>query len=369
MIRTLSDALVFRNGVRARNRVVLAAMTNGQSHADGTLGDEELHWLNVRADGGFGIVTTCASHVSRDGQGWAGELGCFDDAHVPGLARIAQSMHARGALAMVQIFHGGLRANPALTGMPAWSASASDPGAEKPCREGTDEDIQRVIADFAAAAARAQRAGMDGVEIHGAHGYLLTQFLSTVENRRTDRWGGPLENRARLIREVTRAVRARVGPGFVVGVRISPEDFGSAKGIDLDESVRVARWLCGDREGSESDGADFLHLSLWDVAKNTAQRPERHALELFQPVIAEDVRILVAGKIWTRQDAERVLGLGADGVALGRAAIANPDWALRVGEEGWEVRMPPLTEGELVERGLSPGFAKMMRNWKGFVAE
>ncbi len=339
--------------------MALAALTNLQSHADGSLSDEELRFLVLRARGGFGIVTTCAAHVSRDGQGWPGELGIFDDALLPGLTRLASALHEAGALAFVQIFHGGLRADPALIGGRPWSASAVDE-ASRPVRAATEDDLIRVIGDYASAAARAHAAGMDGVEIHGAHGYLLTQFLSRIDNRRTDAWGGPLENRARLIREVTRAVRARVPETFVVGVRLSPEDFGQARGLDLDESLEVARWLA-------EDGADFLHLSLWTATRNTTKRPDAHPIPEFRRVVPSDVRLFAAGKVWTRAEADALLDLGADVIALGRSAIANPDWPLRAADPAFEPKRPPLSPDELVERGLSPRFVEYMRNWKNFV--
>lgn len=347
--------MLFRNGLQARNRVLMAALTNMQSHADGTLSDDEFHWLHMRAQGGFGVVTTCAAHVSRDGQGWKGELAIFDDAHIPGLARLAAALHDSGALGLVQIFHGGLRADPQLIGGRPWSASDAEDR-----RAATAQDIERVIEDFAAAAMRAHAAGMDGVEIHGAHGYLLTQFLSAVDNRRGDQWGGSLENRARLLRDVVRRVRARVPASMAVGVRLSPEDWGNAKGLDLDESLELARWLC-------EDGADFLHLSLWTSQKPTRKRPEQHALQLFRQVVPGNVLLWVAGKIWTREDAEQMLELGADGIALGRSAIANPDWALRAPELNWSPKRPPLTPAELRERGLNADFVEYMRTWRDFV--
>ncbi|MBX3207338.1 MAG: NADH:flavin oxidoreductase [Labilithrix sp.] len=353
---SLYEPLAFRTGLTAKNRVLLAPMTNQQSHDDGTLSDQELAWLTSRADGGFGVVMTCAAHVAKDGQGWPGELGVFDDAHVPGLRRIAEALRARGALSIVQIFHGGLRADVSVSGTPAWSASDRD-GA----RAATEDDLARVVGQFADAAARAKAAGCDGVEIHGAHGYLLTQFLSVTQNRRSDGWGGSLEGRARLIREVMRAVRARTGPAFTVGVRLSPEDFGNAEGLDLDESLATARWLA-------EDGADFIHASLWRAHLKTTKRPDEHALGLFRAALPRDVRLLVAGAVWTRAEAEHLLGEGADGIALGRSAIVNPDWPLRAVEHGWEPRRPPVTIEELRARGLGPGFAEYMRRWKGFVA-
>lgn len=350
--------LKFRNGATAKNRVMLAPMTNSQSHEDGTLSDEELHWLDMRADGGFGIVMTCASHVAKDGQGWAGELGIFDDAQIPGHAKIAKNSHDRGALAFVQIFHGGLRADEKFTGTRPWSANEVEGGP----RAATEEDIARVIEQFGAAAHRAHEAGMDGVEIHGAHGYLLTQFLSSVENTRTDSWGGSLENRARLIREVMRAARSRVPKSFVVGVRLSAEDFGNAKGLDLDDSVTTGKWLA-------DDGADFIHLSLWRSEFNSRKRPEEHVVTAFKKALPPDVGIFAAGNIWTRPEAEKLLELGADGVALGRSAIANPNWPLEVADKNWQPKRPPLTIAELEERGLSAPFAQYMRNWKNFVAD
>jgi len=354
---SLFDPLTFRTGLAARNRVVLAPMTNKQSHADGSLGDDELRWLSSRAEGGFGLVMTCAAHVAKDGQGWPGELGIFDDALLPGLTTLAGAVRRRGAVAMVQIFHGGLRADPLVSGATPWSASAAEG-----VREATEDDLQRVIGQFAAAAGRAQAAGFDGVEIHGAHGYLLTQFLSAEQNRRTDRWGGPLAHRARLLREALRAVRARVGPSFTVGVRLSPENFGNAKGLDLDESVQTARWLA-------DDGADFIHLSLWRALEPTAKRPAEHPLPTFRAALPADVAILAAGAVWTRTEAEAVIELGADGVALGRSAIVNRDWPLRAQQQAWEPRRPPVTLADLREEGLSEPFAAYMRSWKGFVRE
>jgi len=357
-VKNLLEPLPFRNGVIAKNRLSLAAMTNSQSHEDGTLSDEELRWLAMRASGGFGTVTTCAAHVAKDGQGWTGELGAFDDAHLPGLRRLATTLRDAGARSIVQIFHGGMRANPELTLARTWSASEGED--EKGPRAATEDDLRLVIERFADAAARSHTAGMDGVEIHGAHGYLLTQFLSRVDNRRNDAWGGSLENRARLIREVTRAVRSRVPSSFVVGVRLSPEDFGNAKGLDLDENVQVARWLC-------DDGVDFVHLSLWNAQRNTAKHPERHALGIFREALPNDVPILVAGGVWTRAEAEKLLELGADGIAIGRAAIVNPDWPKRIADPKWEPKRPPVTADELRERGLSHRFVDYMRRWKDFV--
>lgn len=360
----LFSPLRFRNGVTAKNRTWLAPMTNLQSHPDGTLSDAELAWLSLRARGGFGVVETCAAHVSPDGQGWDGEMGIFSDALLPGLTRLSTELRGEGALSIVQLFHGGVRSPSRLTGKQPWSASTwseESPGFEEP-RPATDADISGAIEAFAVAASRAHRAGFDGIELHGAHGYLLCQFLSATMNRRVDRWGGPsLENRARLVREVTRAVRAAVPASFVVGVRLSPEDFGNARGLDLDESVQVAKWLV-------EDGIDFLHLSLWDYTKNTHKRPSEHAVPIFRAAIASDVPIVAAGKVWTRADARALLDKGCDSIGIARSAIINPDWPLRVADPTWQPKLPPITPEELAARAVSPVFARYLERWKGFVA-
>ncbi len=337
-------------------------MTNMQSHPDGSLSDDELRWLCRRADGGFGVIMTCAAHVAEDGHAWPGQLGVFDDRHVPGLTRLAAAIGERGAVGLVQLFHGGVRADSALTGQPVWSASAVElPGVPTP-RAATDDDLARVIDQFAAAAARCARAGFDGVELHGAHGYLFGQFLSTVQNRREDRWGGPLEHRARLLLDAVRAVRAAVPAGFAVGVRQSPEDFGQSMGLDLDESLTVAGWL-------GALGIDFLHVSLWDVARMTAKRPDQHAVPLFRAAVPAAIPVIAAGKVWTRADADGVLARGADAVALGRSAILNPDWPRRAAEPAWQPQRPPVTHAALRALDLNETFATYMRRWKGFVVD
>jgi len=359
--KDLFAPFTFRNGVAARNRVALAPMTNLQSHKDGSLSDDELRWLVARADGGFGVIATCAAHIALDGQGWPGELGIYDDKLLPGLTRLASELNSRGAVSLVQIFHGGARADAKVTGERPWSASEipSDPSNPRAATEG---DIERAITQFRDAAVRAHRAGFHGVELHGAHGYVLSQFLSATMNTRTDHWGGSLENRARLLREATRAVRRDVPSSFLVGVRLSPEDFGQAKGLDLDETLTVTRWLV-------EDGVDFVHASLWDVALNTKKRPDEHPIALFRAALPEDVALFVAGKIWTRADAQSALHRGADFASLGRSGIANPDWPLRAREENYEPKRPPLTAAELLDRGLSASFVTYMRQFRGFVAE
>src|ERR1043165_3026348 len=154
------------------NRIALAPMTNLQSNEDGTLADDEYNWLVSRARENFGMVITCAANVTKDGQGWKGELGIYDDAQLEGLTKLAAGIKQHGSLALVQIFHGGARCPAQLIGTQPWSASEHlmpHAKAPVPVRAATTEDIHRVIHAFVASAIRAQQAGFDGVELHGAH--------------------------------------------------------------------------------------------------------------------------------------------------------------------------------------------------------
>lgn len=367
MSDSLFSPLTFeRSGRVVENRLVVAAMTNQQSHADGRLHDRELRWLVRRAEGGFGIVTTCAAHVRPDGQGWPGELGAYDDLLLPGLRTLAEGLRTAGSLGLVQLFHGGLRSPAALIGQQPWSASSFSPdrpGMEQP-RAATTEDILGTIEAFAAAAARCEAAGFAGVELHGAHGYLLAQFLGRRTNTRRDEWGGePLERRIQLLKQTLEAVRARVSDQFIVGVRISPEILDI--GVDFDESLQIASWLPG-------WGADFVHVSLWDSWMRTARYPDDDTplTTRYRSVIPAACPLMIAGAVWTAAQAREIRGQGADLVAMARAAIGHPDWPSRARHDpDYSPQRPPFTPEHLARAALSPPFIDYMRRWAGFVTD
>jgi 2,4-dienoyl-CoA reductase-like NADH-dependent reductase (Old Yellow Enzyme family) len=363
-VHPLFRPFTFRSGAVAKNRIALAPLTNQQSAEDGRLLDEELLWLERRAAGGYSIVETCAAHVSRQGKGFPGQLGVFADELAPGLKRVAQAITQHDALGLVQLYHGGVRSPSKLTGLQPVSASSwneESPGFEAP-RPASEEEILGFIESFVAAAHRSHRTGFQGIELHGAHGYLLSQFLSATQNTRTDGWGSTLEGRARLIRTIAQRIRREIPAPFVVGVRLSPEDFFNARGIDIDETVQVAKWLA-------DDGVDFIHVSLWNYTRNTRKHPETHALQLFRAALPADVPVVAAGAIWSREDAENCLALGADFIALGRAAIINPDWPLHVGEPEFTPTRGPVTSAQLRDTAVSERFVNYLRTFKGLVAD
>ncbi len=355
----LFSRLDFRRGPPGRNRFMLAPLTNLQSHDDGRLSEEERRWLEMRAEGGFAITASCAAYVNPRGRGFAGQLGISGEQHADGLARLAAALHRPGSLALVQLYHGGMRAPAELTG--SQPVSASD-DAETGARALETAEVESIEEDFVQAALRAERAGFDGVELHGAHGYLLCQFLSPSLNRREDRYGGSLENRSRLLTNIVDGIRARCGPDFLLGARLSPERFG----MRLAEIRELAAGLM------QGGKVDFLDLSLWDVFKEPEEQEfkGRSLMSCFTELDRGEARLGVAGRINGGPAARHCLEAGADFVIVGRAAILHHDFPERVrADPDFQAVELPVTAGYLSDEGLSPPFIQYMRNWKGFVAE
>ena len=351
--------LSFRRGPALKNRFMLAPLTNLQSHVDGRLSDEEFHWLTMRANGGFGLTMTCASYVQRQGQGFPGQLGIYGDEHIEGLTRLAAAIKREHSVAVLQLHHAGMRSPAALIGTtPVCPSDNTEHGA----RALSEGEVEQLIENFVVAALRAERAGFDGVEIHGAHGYVLCQFLSSETNRRSDRFGGSLENRARIVFDIVARIRERCGAAFSVGLRLSPERFG----LKLGEIREVAQRFM--REAA----IDYLDMSLWDVFKEAeeAKGNGRTLLSYFTELERGQVRLGAAGKINSGAAAARCLAEGADFAIVGRAGILHHDFPRRVGKDPHFVPVSlPVTVDYLRHEGLSDPFVAYMRNWKGFVAE
>ncbi len=347
----------FIRGPAMKNRLMLAPLTNLQSHPGGTLSYDEHRWLTLRAQGGFGLTMTAAAHVQAIGQGFPGQVGIFSDVHIPGLARLAEDIRKAGSLGVVQLHHAGMRSPAALIGeAPVCPSEDTETGS----RALTLDEVHRLRDDFIAAAVRADKAGFDGVEIHGAHGYVLCQFLSAETNRRTDAYGGSPENRARLILEIIDGVRASCRPDFNLGLRLSPERFGL--------SLMEIRDLAG-RLFSEAK-IDYLDMSLWDCFKEPVEEAHRGRtlMSYFTDLPRGEVRLGVAGKIMSAADARAMLDAGADFVLLGRAAILHHDWPqkARANPDFRPVSLP-VTRAHLEAEGLGPPFVTYMATWAGFV--
>ncbi|MFK7936172.1 MAG: NADH:flavin oxidoreductase [Saprospiraceae bacterium] len=358
-MKNSGDKITFPCGVSMKNRFMLAPLTNTQSHEDGTLSDEEFHWLTMRAKGQFGLVMTCASHVQANGKGFPGQLGIFGDQHSDGHTRLATKIKSEGSLAVIQLHHAGMRSPEALIGEQPVAPSDIP---RKNARGLSLTEVKKLRDDFIAAAVRAKQCGYDGAEIHGAHGYIVAQFLSSKINQRQDEYGGSLENRARLLFEIIDGIRNKCGNDFLLGVRISPERFG----MKLAEMKTLCQQLV------DSQQVDFLDVSLWDVFKMPEEEAhsDKTLLEHFTELDYKNVKLTVAGNIRNGEAVQKMLATKVDFVTVGRAAILHHDFPVKVMEDAnFEPISLPVSRAHLRKEGLSEKFVDYMANWKGFVAD
>lgn len=339
-----ADSLQLTHGPKWRNRFALAPLTNCQSNPDGSLSDDEVQWLTARAQGEFGLVMTAAAFVAPAGHVWQGQLGISDDSYLPGLRRLAEGLRAAGACSSVQLHHGGRRAERAITGRAA-QCPWDDPDHDAVAM--TVDGIEATVGDFVAAAVRAERAGFDGVELHGAHGYLLGQFLDTSRNHRPDAYGTTLDNRFRIVREVMEGIRAATGDEFQLGLRLSPEGFG----IPLPDGREYARLAL------ETGLLDYLELSLWDVFMRPRRGGEGLLIEHFVDLPRGNAALGVAGKVLSTADAQWCLDKGADFVSVGRGAIVHHDFAARaLADASFTARSLPVPVDVLRQERVGPAF-------------
>jgi 2,4-dienoyl-CoA reductase-like NADH-dependent reductase (Old Yellow Enzyme family) len=357
MNHKITTPLTFRSGHQMRNRFALAPLTNHQCEDDGTVTDAEMKFLKMRAEGGFGLVMTCAAQIepSGRGQGFPGQLGVQHDRLLPGMKRIAEAL--KDTFSVVQIHHAGIRSPKEIIGQqPVGPSDHEKTGS----RAMTNTEVKQVIKDFIAAAVRCEKAGFDGVEIHGAHGYLLTQFLSTKHNLRTDEYGGSYENRTRIVWEIIAGIKQVCSAGFSFGIRLSPE----GNGMPLREVTKFCQELID--EGS----LDYLDISLWDCFKEPeeVEFQGRSLLSYFTDLNWGNVKLVVAGKLNTPQDVEAIIDQGADFVMLGRAGILNHDFPNRyLANPRFTAHQLPVTITHLEQEGVSPAFIKYLSGWDGFV--
>ena len=353
----LFQPLQFKSGSSLKNRFMLAPLTNTQSHADGRLSDDEYHWLTMRAKGGFGLTMTCAAHVQAVGQGFPGQLGIFGDEHLEGFTRLAQGIKNENSLAVVQLHHAGMRSPAELIGQaPVCPSDHPETGATGL----STAAVEQLIEDFICAAERAEKAGFDGVEIHGAHGYILAQFLSGTINQRQDQFGGSIENRMRPITEIIEGVRSRCRPDFLLGLRLSPERFD----VHLPDIIEVAKVILA------AGKIDFLDMSLWDSFKEPEDEAfkGRSLLSYFTELERGDVALGIAGKLRNPDEVNRAMAAGIDFIMLGRAAILHHDFPLQMqADQNFTPVRNPVSADYLRAEGLGEAFITYMSGWKGFV--
>jgi len=353
---SLLDPLTIR-GVTLRNRIVVSPMCQ-YCAVDGMADDWHLVHLGSRAVGGAGLVFVEASAVTAQGRITPRDMGIWDDRHIQPLSRVADFIHRMGAVAAIQLAHAGRKAScrPPVEGgsrlktlegaWPVIAPSAIPFREDDPLPRALDEvGISEVIQAFVAAARRAIEAGFRIIEIHSAHGYLLHSFLSPLSNQRTDRYGGNLENRMRLLLEVAAAMRAVMPQDMPLFTRISATDWAEG-GWDLEQSIELARAL-------KPLGVDLIDCSSGALIP-TAKIPAAPGFQVqFAAAIRKEVDILTGavGLITEPEQANQIVESGqADLVFLARAMLREPYWALKAEQARSKDPSWPLQYGYAVRR-------------------
>jgi 2,4-dienoyl-CoA reductase-like NADH-dependent reductase (Old Yellow Enzyme family) len=324
----LFSSLTLR-GVTLRNRIAMSPMCMYSAGEDGFATDFHLAHLAARATGGVGLVITEATAVEPRARISVNDLGLWEDAQIEPLARIVRLCKAQGAAVCTQLAHAGRKAWTPTKGQgpfPAVAPSAIPFDADWATpHELTQSELDGIVALYRAAVRRALRAGFDVIEIHAAHGYFLHQFLSPISNRRTDEYGGPLENRARIPLRVVEAVRAELPEATPLLVRLSCTDWVEG-GLTVEDQIQTARWL-------KARGVDMVDCS--SGGSTSAVPAVGPGYPGYQVPFAERIRreagiaTMSVGMITTPEMAEEIVRNGrADVVALGRELLRNPYWPL-----------------------------------------
>lgn len=322
--------LTLPSGLRLPNRLAMAPMVaQGADPATGHVTDKDVAYF-ARRSRVAGTIITGAVFVNPRGRGFVHQLSIADDEAVEGLARLAAAITKDGAKAFAQLYHGGREAYPAADDFGRTLAPSTQAFDWLPYvpQEMTEEEIRETISDFGRATRRAIDAGFDGVEIHGANHYLLQQFFSAFSNHRTDAWGGDLERRMAfplaVVDEVKRVVAASGRDDFAVGYRICPDEVhGTNVGYTVEEGLQLI-------DAVAAKGVDYVHVSVFT---GYATRPADAQLsygQLARRTVAGRCPVVIVSDVFNAYDAERALAHG-DLVAIGRAALAEPEFAAKIG--------------------------------------
>ena len=314
---SLFSPFMLTEKIKLRNRIVMAPMTTWSANPDGTISEQELEFYKRRSQN-VGLVITGCTYVTPSGIGFTHEFAAYDDRFINSLEKLAAAAKSGGAPAILQIFHAGNKAIPELVpNNDVISASASSVKSGDfmkrvvQSREMTENEIQETIRAFGDVTKRAIKAGFDGVELHGAHGFLLQNFFSPLFNQRNDRWGGDLEGRMRY---------EYATKPFAIGYRISPEESVTG-GLRIEDTYKLLDRLI-------SSGISYIHTSLVSINDSyPVESPNGpRTIELILNHIAGRVPVIAAGKIRTPSQAQEAISAGLPLVAIGKGLVINPEW-------------------------------------------
>lgn len=365
-MKKMFEKYTLNNGVELKNRLFLAPMTTYSANEDDSVSDEEIDYYRARSKG-VGTVITAVAYVSKSGKGFPGQIAASDDAYIPSLRKIAQTIQGEGAKAILQIFHAGRFSPPNLVpnNEVVGASSITSEGLQSP-RTLLTEEVQQIAKDFYEATRRAIQAGFDGVEIHGANKYLIHQFFSGFTNNRTDIYGGTLEKRLRLPLEILSVVNIAKGrfasKEFIVGYRFSPEE-SEEHGITLDETLYLVDELAQEK-------LNYLHVSMsrYDAKPKRYEGQHKTYVEALQHVIDGRLPLIAVGEIKTAEDLQKATDGGADLLAIGRELLIEPQWVEKI-EKGEAVATELATDSAhflpqamLAKIANSPGWVPMKKS-------
>ena len=312
--------------VTVPNRFVVPPMGNNFANTDGSMSERSAAYYEARAKGGFGLITIESTVVYKEAKGGPRKPCLFSDEVVPSFKRVADACHAYGAKVSIQLQHAGPEGNSKLTGYPLKAASAIAPSAGREIPEAMPtEEVYRLIECYGDAARRAQLAGIDMVEVHCAHGYLVSTFISARTNKRTDEFGGCFENRMRLPRLIIENIRKKTGGNMPILCRINARDEGDG-GVDVHDAAAIAAYL------EQVCGVDAIHVTrsihihdefMWAPNITHGGFNAELGAEIKRAV---SVPVILVGRFTEPQYAELLVKQGrADLIAFGRQSIADPE--------------------------------------------
>lgn len=334
------------NGTVLKNRIVVAPMTTYSAQEDGLVSDQELAYYKRRADGPAMFITAAAA-ISPVATSFPRQMKVYDEQSIAGLTQLSKTIKSKGAKAILQLHHGGSESLPSCTGGERMVSPSGiiasvykEMGGEYMPRPMSHTEIISTIQDFGRATRHAIRSGFDGVEIHGANGYLLQQFFSPHSNRRRDQWGGNLENRMHfplaVIAEVKRIRDLYADKDFIIGYRFSPEE-PEEGGMKMDDTAALVDKLA-------SQELSYLHLSVknvWSMPRSGLNMGVTRT-EIIRDIIAGRTSFISLGSINTPEEANAVLEKNIPLFALGRELLMEPDWAAKIKEGKEEEIMTTL---------------------------
>ncbi|MED4402697.1 NADH-dependent flavin oxidoreductase [Metabacillus fastidiosus] len=335
----LLSPYTFSKGMELKNRIIMAPMTNFSSNPDGTVTDAEVDYYARRSKGVSMVITAC-TYVTPNGKGFHGEFGGDSDEMIPSLKKLAKGIKDQGAKAVLQIFHGGRMCPPKLvpngeivsaSDIPAERGGVSTEEPDVKPRALTESEVEEIIHAFGESTRRAIEAGFDGVEIHGANGYLIQQFFSPHSNRREDQFGGSLEKRLTfplaVVDAVKNAVEKHAESPFIIGYRFSPEE-PETPGLTMEDTLVLIDTLA-------DKGLDYLHVSLTEFFSKPRRGVadlNKTRIEYLLEAINNRVPLIGVGSIYTAENAHKAFAAGVPLLALGRELIIDPDWVQKVAE-------------------------------------